>query len=149
MSDTQKNPNRPIGHQMALDPLAKNASRTEPASVARPEGSPVYHGFQILHDVVVDGFTFGKISDFAAEPCTAGDAFVVAPDNSRAGFVWEVSDNSHFQEVCPADLDRWRVWATSFPHPMMSHENIRKNLEHILPQLKMRWQEWRDAQLHR
>ena len=40
----------------------------------------MYHGFQILSDVVVEGFTFRKISDFDAEPCTEGDAFVVAPD---------------------------------------------------------------------
>src|SRR5271166_6486088 len=107
MSAAQKNPNRHRGHRMALDPLAKSASRTEPAFVAKPEGVPVYHGFAILSDVVVDGFTFGKISDFDAEPCTEGDAFVVAPDNSRGGLVWEISDNSYFQEIYPADSDRW------------------------------------------
>lgn len=149
MSDAQKNPNQPKGHRIALDPLARSASRAEPAFIARPEGAPVYHGFQILHDVVVDGFTFGKISDFDAEPCTEGDAFVVAPDNSRAGLVWEVSDSSYFQQVCPADSDRWGVWAASFPHPMTSHENVRRNLEYILPQLKRRWQEWRDAQVRK
>ena len=68
---------------------------------------PIDHGFQILSDVVVEGFTFGKISDFDAEPCAEGDAFVVAPDNSRAGLVWEVSGNSYFREVCPADSNRW------------------------------------------
>ena len=103
MSDAQENPNRPRGRRIALDTLAKSASRTEPAIVAKPEGAPMYHGFQILSDVVVEGFTSGKISDFDAEPCTEGDAFVVAPDNSRAGLVREVSGNSYFQEVCPAD----------------------------------------------
>ena len=147
MSDAQENPNRPRGRRIALDPLAKSASRTEPAIIAKPEGAPMYHGFQILSDVVVEGFTFGKISDFDTEPCTEGDAFVVAPDNSRAGLVWEVSGNSYFQEVCPADSNRWGVWPASFPHPMTNHENVRRNFEHILPQLKRRWQEWRDAQL--
>jgi len=147
MSDAQENPNRPRGRRIALDPLAKSASRTEPAIIAKPEGAPMYHGFQILSDVVVEGFTFGKISDFNAEPCTEGDAFVIAPDNSRAGLVWEVSGNSYFQEVCPADSNRWGVWPASFPHPMTNHENVRRNFEHILPQLKRRWQEWRDAQL--
>jgi len=117
---------------MALDPLAKSASRTEPAFVAKPESAPIYHGFQILSDVVVERFTFGKISDFDAEPCTEGDAFVVAPDNSSAGLVWEVSGDSYFQEVCPADSNRWSVWGASFPHPMTNHENVRRNLEHIL-----------------
>jgi hypothetical protein len=46
---------------------------------------------------IVEGFTFGKISDFEAEACTEVDAFVVAPDNSRAGLVWEVSGNLYFQ----------------------------------------------------
>ena len=147
MSDAQENPNRPRGRRIALDPLAKSASRTEPAIIAKPEGAPMYHGFQILSDVVVEGFMFGKISDFDTEPCTEGDAFVVAPDNSRAGLVWEVSGNSYFQEVCPADSNRWGVWPASFPHPMTNHENVRRNFEHILPQLKRRWQEWRDAQL--
>ena len=147
MSDAQENPNRPRGRRIALDPLAKSASRTEPAIIAKPEGAPMYHGFQILSDVVVEGFMFGKISDFDTEPCTEGDAFVVAPDNSRAGLVWEVCGNSYFQEVCPADSNRWGVWPASFPHPMTNHENVRRNFEHILPQLKRRWQEWRDAQL--
>jgi hypothetical protein len=131
---------------LAVDPLAESASQTEPAFVARPKGAPVYHGFSTLSDVVVEGFTFGKISDFDAEPCTEGDAFVVAPDNSRAGLVWEVSDESYFREVCSRDSDRWGVWAVSFPHKMTSHKNVRRNLEHILPELKKRWHEWREAQ---
>jgi hypothetical protein len=38
--------------------------KTEPAFVARPPGAPVYHGFEVMSDVVVEGFTFGKITDF-------------------------------------------------------------------------------------
>ena len=82
---------------MAPDPLAESASQTESAFIAMPADAPVYHGFQILSDVVVEGFTFGKISDFEGESCTEGDAFVVAPDNSRAGLVWEVSESSYSQ----------------------------------------------------
>jgi len=148
MDDAQKRLDS-LGHPIALDPLAKSASQTEPAFVARPEGAPVYHGFQVLSDVVVEGFTFGKISDFDAEPCTEGDAFVIAPDNSRAGLVWEVSENTYFQEVCPADSSRWGVWGVSFPHAMTNHENARKNLEHVLPELKKRWHEWRNARLQK
>ena len=71
MSDAEKPADR--GRPIALDPLADSASRTEPAFIARPEGAPVYYGFQILSDVVVDGFTFGKISDFEAEACVEGE----------------------------------------------------------------------------
>ena len=132
MSYAQEKPNRPRGHRIALDLLGKSASRTEPAFVAKPEGAPIYHDFQILSDVVVEGFRFGKISGFDAEPCTEGDAFVVALDHSRADLVWEVSVNSYLRDVWPADSNRWGVWAVSFPHPMTNHENVRRNLEHIL-----------------
>jgi hypothetical protein len=47
----------------------------------------VLHSFPILDDVEVDGFTFGVITDFEAEPASDGDAFVVAPGGSRAGLV--------------------------------------------------------------
>jgi hypothetical protein len=52
--------------------------------LARPPEAPVYHGFPILDDVEVDGFKFGMITDFEAEPASDGDAFAVAPDGKRA-----------------------------------------------------------------
>src|ERR1022692_614093 len=85
------------GRPLAIDHNAESASPTEPAFVARPEGAPVYHGFVVLDDVTVDGFTLGKITDWEAEPCETGDAFVIAPDGSRAGFVWEVCDQPYFR----------------------------------------------------
>jgi hypothetical protein len=78
------------GKPLAIDRNAISASSTEPAFVARPKGALVYHGFVVLEDVSVEGFTFGAITDFEAEPSDTGDAFVVAPDGSRAGLVWEV-----------------------------------------------------------
>jgi hypothetical protein len=139
MSDKTKDP---TGRPLALDPLTESASRNVPAFIAKPAGAPVYHGFEILHDIVVDGFTFGKITDFEIGTCTEGDAFVVAPDNRRAGLVWEVSEKYYFQEVCPLEPDRWGVWGVNFPHRMDSHENVRRNLESIIPELKKRWEEW-------
>jgi hypothetical protein len=104
--------------------------------------APVYHGFVVLDDVVVDGFTLGKITDWEAEPCETGDAFVIAPDGSRAGLVWEVCDPPYFQEVMPIEATRWGVWGVGFVLPMISREKARTNLESILPQLKSRWTEW-------
>lgn len=149
MSDVGKKPETPLGRPLAVDPAAVSASPTEPAFIAPPAGAPVYYGFQVLSEVVVEGFTFGKITDFELGDCNEGDAFVVAPDNSRAGLVWEVSDDSYFQEVCAPEVDRWGVWGVSFPHPMTSRENARKNLEWIHPELKKRWEEWRQAQSSR
>lgn len=131
------------GRPLAIDATALSASPTEPAFIAPPEGAPVYHGFVILDDIDVDGFTLGKITDFEAEPCEEGDAFVIAPDGSRAGLVWEVSDKPYFQEVRPIETGRWGVWGVSFRLPMNSRENARRNLESIIPDLKLRWAEWK------
>lgn len=120
------------GRPLAVDQMAKSASPTGPAFIARPEGAPVYHGFVILDDVVVDGFTLGKITDWEAESCDTGDAFVIAPGGSRAGIVWEVCDPPYFQEVMSIEADRWGVWGVGFVLSMHSRENARKNLESIL-----------------
>ena len=109
----------------------------------RPEGAPVYYGFVVLDDVTVDGFTLGKITDFEAEPCDEGDAFVIAPDGGRAGLVWEVYDPPYFREIMPVETGRWGVWGVGFRLPMNSRENARRNLESILPELRLRWAEWK------
>lgn len=147
MSDREKPPIGLTGRPLALDPLAASASPSEPAFLATLAGAPVYHGYAVLKDVVVEGFTFGKITDFDSEPCDEGDAFVIAPDNSRTGLVWEVCEQSYFQEILLAGPERWGVWGVSFPYAMTSHENVRKNLASILPELKKRWEEWRRIQL--
>ena len=140
MSEEQK---APRGRPLALDPRAKSGDPDLPAFLARPEGAPVYHGFPIVDGITVDGFRLGKITDFEAESSDVGDAFVVAPDGSRAGLVWEISKEPHFSEVCVEDSGRWGVWAVNFPFPMNSRENIQKNLEAILPPLKEKWEKWK------
>jgi hypothetical protein len=131
------------GRPLAIDATARSASPTAPAFIARPDGAPVYHGFFVLDDVTADGFTLGKITDWEAEPCEAGDAFVIAPDGSRAGLVWEICDPPYCQEVSPIETGRWGVWGFGFRMPMNSRENARRNLASILPELKLRWAEWK------
>ena len=114
--------NLPKGRPQAIDATAQSASPTEPAFVARPEGAPVYHGFVVLDDVTADGCTLGKITDFEAEPCDEGDAFVIAPDGSRAGLIWEVCDPSYFREVMPIEAGRWGLWGVGFRLPMNTRE---------------------------
>jgi hypothetical protein len=132
------------GRPLAIDASAESAQKDTPGFLARPAGAPVYHGFRILDDIVVDGFTFGAITDFEAEHCEEGDAFVIAPDGSRAGLVWRISDAAEFQEVCPSTEDRWGVWAVAFPFEMSSRENVKLNLQTILPKLKPEWERWRN-----
>lgn len=139
--DAQRPPS--IGHRMAIDHAATSAFPGLPGFLARPSDAPVYHGFEVLHGVVVDGFTFGMFTDFEAEPTGYGDAFVIAPDNSRAGLVWEVSEAHIFEEVCADTEDRWGVLAVTFPLPVTSRDNVAVNLASIVPQLKARWETWK------
>jgi hypothetical protein len=132
------------GHPMAFDPEAASAEPGLPGFLARPEGAPVYHGFPILADVVVEGFQFGTISDFEAERNPAdGDAFVVAPDGSRAGLVWQRDPEPYVREIHPFEPERWGVWAVGFPYPMRTRADARRNLEAVLPLLKEQWERWR------
>lgn len=133
----------PKGRPLAIDSEAKSASPANPAFVAPPTGAPVYHGFVVLEDVSVDGFTFGAITDFEAEQCDTGDSFVIAPDGSRGGLVWEVSTKRYVEQIYPFEQDRWGVWAVSFHHPMKDRDSARKNLAAVLPELKCHWEEWK------
>ena len=135
---------KPKGRPLAVDPTAESTQAGQPAFIAKPAGAPVYHGFVVLDDVIVQGFTLGKITDFEAEPMDCGDGFVIAPDGSRCGLVWDVHQKPYFQEVCPHEPDRWGVWGVSFPYPMNNRENARRNLEFVLPKLKQEWLHWRE-----
>jgi hypothetical protein len=53
MTEKRKESEPPKGRPLALDPLGKSASQTEPAFIARPASAPVYYGFEILSGVVV------------------------------------------------------------------------------------------------
>ena len=136
------------GRQIQIDEKAGSADSSLPAFIARPEGAAVYHGFPILNDVEIGGFKLGMISGFGGEWSNddgmEGDAFVVAPDDSRCGLVWDVGDGVPFGEVLAPDANRWGVWAVSFELPMTSIENARKNLSAVLPQLKGCWIAWKE-----
>lgn len=130
------------GRPLAVDYKAESTNAELPGFLAKPSGAPVYHGFTILNDVVVDGFTLGMITDFESAECNEGDGFVVAPDHSRAGLVWEVNDEKQFAKILPLEKDRWGVWGVSFPFKMTSRENARLNLLAILPRLRPQWEQW-------
>jgi hypothetical protein len=138
----ENTPEPPLGRPLRVDSTAESAEPGVPAFVARPKGSPVYYGFPILEDVAVDGFKLGMITDWEAQPDERGDAYVIAPDGSRAGLVWEVYEPPYFQEVIGPEPGRWGVWGVAFPLPMTSRQNARHNLEAVLPELKARWLQW-------
>jgi hypothetical protein len=129
------------GLPLSLDPEADSADTRVPGFLARPDGAPVYHGFAILEGVEADGFRLGTI--IALGPEDYGDAFVIAPDGSRAGLVWEVGSNRQLQQVSGFEPDRWGVWAVEFSRPMESAEAARRNLEEALPALREKWAQWK------
>lgn len=130
-----------------MDTCAKSASDSLPAFISHPSDAPVYHGFQILDDVVVEGFTLGLITSFEEGGATEGDSFIIAPDNSRAGLVWSIpkspEDRPKLEQVCPIEKSRWGLWELLFPFRMANHEDARRNLQAVLPMLKPKWEEWR------
>lgn len=107
----------------------------------------MYHGFPVLDDVEVRGFKLGMITDWEAEPSDYGDAFVVAPDDSRCGLDWEVFPERRCEEVLGATGNRWGVWYVTFPHAMDSRDSARRNLEYVLLDLEPKWRQWADGRL--
>ena len=135
----------PKGTPLALDPDAESSDPGEPAFFARPSWAPVYHGFPILEDVEFFEFRLGMIADFLSAPITSGDAFIVAPDNSRAGIIWEAEvEEAYFEEVIPAESDRWGVFAIGTEHSLTTVEDAQLFLEGIVHTLFPYWASWKD-----
>lgn len=129
---------------LAFDAQAEGDEPNLPAFLARNSSKPVYYGFPILEDVEVNGFRLGKITDFETPlEITEGDAFIIAPDGSRAGLVWEISDTCYVENIKDFEDNRWGVWSVGFTHPMKTHEDARQNLQDIMPVLSEQWQQWK------
>ena len=128
-------------HPIRVDPDAELASPDQPVFVTRPDGAPVYHGFPVVAESETDGWYYGAITEFL-EPdgCEEGDAYVVAPDGTRAGLVWEVGYEG-FDEVCAPSPDRWGVYAVGFVRPVKTMDDLICNFRQILPDLKRKHQE--------
>ena len=128
-------------HQLRVDPDAKSAPPDDPAFVAKPEGAPVYHGFPVVPESKTDGWYYGAITEFLdPNGCEEGDAYVVAPDGTRAGLVWEVGYEG-FDEVCAPSRDRWGVYAIGFVRPVKTIDDLVFNFRRILPDLKRKHEE--------
>jgi hypothetical protein len=126
------------GKPLRLDPAATSASPELPAFLARPNGAPVYHGFGIVEETRIDGWVFGTISDYAdPNGCEWGDAFVVAPDGTRAGIVWQVDDFEP-QVVLPPESGGWGVYGFAYPKPIRTTEDFVRMCHSFLPELRRR-----------
>jgi hypothetical protein len=124
------------GQRVRQDSTAPSTSADLPAFIARPADAPVYYGFPILAGSAIDGFEFGTITEpSGGEPASWGDAFVVAPDGSRAGIVW-VMEGPDVQVVLPPEPGRWGVYQFRFEIPVKSDADLIRNLHAVLPRLK-------------
>jgi hypothetical protein len=127
-----------VGRRLAIDENAQSADPGLPVLLARPPGARVYHGFPVIDGAEAGGFRLGMITDFLSEPALEGDAYVIAPDGSRAGLVWQSGCASYFEEVIAPEQDRWGVWTVGLPLPMTTAEEARSYLAALLPQLRRR-----------
>jgi len=125
------------GREIITDDDAASADPTLPAFLARPAAAPVYNGFPLIEQTrTPDGWCFGAITRFDDPAgCDAGDAFVVAPDGSRAGIVWQVGEGE-FAEVCSPEGERWGVYALWFRTPIRTLEEFKNELHAALPCLR-------------
>lgn len=118
------------------DPSAVSARPGLPAFLAPPAGAPAYYGFPLLPQSEKDGFVFGAITrPHAGAAATWGDAYVVAPDGSRAGIVW-VTKGPVTELVLPPEPGRWGVYQFRFEQPVETDAQLIQNLHAILPRLK-------------
>jgi hypothetical protein len=128
------------GRKILTDPAAESANVDQPAFIAKPEGAPVYHGFLVVEESETDGWRYGAITEFIG--AEYGDGFVIAPDGSRAGLVWEVGDGK-FQTVMEPEKHRWGVYAVWFPKEMKNVTDLVSNFQYVLPLLKRKFEEIR------
>ena len=124
------------GRPVRVDEAAVSADESLPAFIARPPGAPVYHGFEQLPHSEKDGFVFGVITKPGGDPPASwGDAFVIAPNGSRAGIVWQVGSGAASLLVEPSE-GRWGVYSFWFADPISTEQQLIDNLHVILPALK-------------
>lgn len=133
-----------ITSHLMLDLRAETADPDRPAFMSPPPDSPPFHGFQVLDDVEADGFKWGGITDFEREPGRqSGDAFIVAPDGSRAGLEWRLDTEVWLLEMTPPNDRRWGVYLAGISRPMVDRASAQENLRDLLPHLRPAWEAWR------
>jgi hypothetical protein len=114
-----------------------------PGSLDQSDGAPIYQGFPLLEESrTPDGWCFGTISEVdVPEGLDWGDAFVVAPDDTRAGIVWEVGP-AELRVLDQPDEERWGLYHIGFAREVRRRSDLVEQLEPWLPELQRLHREW-------
>jgi hypothetical protein len=124
------------GQPVRLDDAAVSSDPDLPAFIAKPPDAPVYHGFPLLKNSECEGFIFGTITEpNGTQPAEWGDAFVVAPNGSRAGIVWQIGHGEP-NVVCEPSEGRWGVYGFYFNGPIATEDELVRHLQSLVPALK-------------
>lgn len=136
MKREEKNNADPTSERILIDETAISESSGLPAFLAKPDGAPVYYGFPLVPESLTDGWYLGAITEYEdPDGCEEGDAFVVAPDGSRAGLVWNVGEGK-VEQISGPDGLRWGVFQVWFSRPVHTTEDLVNRFREVLPQLK-------------
>src|ERR1051325_8891179 len=129
-----------IEKRLLLDPDAEPAVPGTPAFAARPAKAKPYHGFPLIEATRCEGYCFGAVTDFldsdSDDGCTIGDAFVEAPDGTRAGLVWSVEPEAGDAQLAVPDTLRWGVYFFSVLTPIGSEDDMVRAFAAMVPVLK-------------
>lgn len=107
-----------------------------PAFLSDPASTPIYNGYVVVPETYTEGWCLGVITDHEdPDGVDSGDAFVVAPDGSAAGLIWEVGVEPMAQILPPVE-ERWGVYAVCFPHVVRNAADLASAFRAILPALK-------------
>jgi hypothetical protein len=124
------------GQPVRVDEAAESTHSDLPAFIAAPPNAPAYYGFPVMADSELHGFVFGTITEpNQDQPAPWGDAFVIAPNGSRAGIVWQAGSGAS-SVLCAPSAGRWGVYSFFFPQPVDNERALVANLHSILPELK-------------
>ena len=100
----------------------------------------IYSRSTLVMETEVEGFIYGEITDHfdfdEEEGCTFGDGFVQAPDGTRAGIIWELSDEPCLSICIEPEKNRWGVYTVGFVRPIKTVDDIVYNFKTIFPLIK-------------
>lgn len=91
------------------------------------------------------GFRVSMIDEPSAVPRNVGTAIVRAPDGTVAWLLWQANVRRYVLELCAPDDRRWGAWRVGLPQPLTTGEEGRVYFAALIPDLRARWEAWRES----